>query len=111
MNKVEELLASLERRGLKVTLHPQGGVAITPTDQLTDDDRAQLRQAAAGLERLLHQRSALTHDRSFASHGQHRAADPQLSAADSRAIAQTLKTFPTSALLEIRPASRIEPEP
>src|SRR6516165_211827 len=59
MNKAEELLASLERRGLKVTLHPQGGVAITPTDQLTDDDRAQLRHAAAGLERLLRQRSAL----------------------------------------------------
>ena len=100
MNRAEELLFSLERRRLKVTLHPQGGIVITPTDQLTDDDRARLRQGTAGLERLLRQRSAITA----------RAANPQLSAEDTHTIAQTLKAFPTSTLLEIRPASRIEPE-
>jgi len=100
MNKAEELLFSLERRRLKVTLHPQGGIVITPTDQLTDDDCARLRQGTAGLERLLRQRSAITA----------RAANPQLSAEDTHTIAQTLKAFPTSTLLEIRPASRMEPE-
>ena len=98
MNKVEEFLSSLERRGLKVTLHPRGGVMITPTDQLTDDDRARRRRGAAGLERLLRQRSAMTETA------------PQLSAENIRTIAQTLETFPTSSLLEIRPAPRNKPQ-
>jgi hypothetical protein len=92
---VDELLATLERRGFQVHL-VDGGLRVSPFAKLTSDDRAAIagvaadREARSTLVRLLRERES---------------ADAKLSPADAAGIDQVHKGFDAK-LIEIRPKAR-----
>jgi hypothetical protein len=56
MTRAEQFVDSFKRRNLTISRHPRGGFLITPPGAVTAADRAELKDIAGDLERLLTER-------------------------------------------------------
>jgi hypothetical protein len=60
MNDIDALLAELESRGMRVTLHPNGKLTVGPPGKVTGSDRADLAHHREGILRRLQERTPPT---------------------------------------------------